>query len=174
MSDIVPKISQNLFSSLVQRKEPSARYLVDPCVDITKTDSAELTVLFPTTADSTKKTVPAMGGSIVKISLCSTTKTDEEKRKYAAYLERINDKELSLFNSEAIQKMEKESTSSLRVNISRLFIEAISSDLNIDGIPNLYLSSTIEDVAILDKKTDYYGVIRKNAKFSFIPIEAIT
>ena len=174
MSDIVPKISQNLFNSLVQIKEPSARYLIDPCVDVIKTDSAELAVLFPTTSDSTKKTVPAMGGSIVKISLGSTTKTDEEKRKYAAYLERINDKELSLFNSETIEKMEKESTSSLRVNISRLFIEAISSDLNIDGIPNLYLSSTIEEVALLDKKTDYYGVIRKNAKFAFIPIEAIT
>jgi hypothetical protein len=174
MSDIVPKIGQNIFDAQVQVKEPSAKYLTDPCVDIAKTDGAELTVLFPDTSDSIKKTVPAMGGSIVKISLGATTKTDEEKRKYAAYLEGINDKEITIFNSETIAKMEKGSTSSLRVNISRLFVESISSDLNIDGIPNLYLSSTIEDLATLDKKTDYFGIIRKNAKFAFIPIEAIT
>lgn len=171
MSDIVPKIGQNLFDSQVQVKEPSARYLIDPCVDITKTDSAELTVLFPTTKDLNKKTVPVMGGSIVKISLGSTTKTDEEKRKYAAYLEGISEKEAAIFDSDAIAKIQ--STSSLRVNLSRLFVESISSDLNIDGIPNLYLSSTIEDPATLDKKTDYYGVIRKNAKFAFVPIESI-
>jgi len=55
MSDIVPKIGQNIFDAQVQIKEPSAKYLTDPCVDITKTDGAELTVLFPDTSDSTKK-----------------------------------------------------------------------------------------------------------------------
>lgn len=80
MSDIVPKISKNTYDALAQTKDPSGRYLADPCAEVTPTDAAELTVLFPTTSDPEKKTVPAMGGSILKISLGTYTKsTDEEK-----------------------------------------------------------------------------------------------
>lgn len=59
------------------------------------------------------------------------------------------------------------------MSISRLFVESVSSDFGMGGIPNLYLSSTIESLENLDKKTDYYGSVRKNAKFAFIPIESI-
>ena len=173
MSDIVPKIGKSLYDSLVQKKEPSGRYLADPCAEIVPTDAAELTVLFPTTSDPKKKTVPAMGGSILKISLGAYTKSADEEKKYKAYVQSIKDKRVPLFNDETLGKIDKGSTSSLRVNISRLFIESALSDFSMGGIPNLYLSSTIENLATLDKKTDYYGSIRKNAKFVFIPIEAI-
>ena len=173
MSDIVPKIGKSLYDSLVQKKEPSGRYLADPCAEIVPTDAAELTVLFPTTSDPKKKTVPAMGGSILKISLGAYTKSADEEKKYKAYVQSIKDKRVPLFNDETLGKIEEGSTSSLRVNISRLFIESVLSDFSMGGIPNLYLSSTIENLATLDKKTDYYGSIRKNAKFVFIPIEAI-
>lgn len=173
MSDIVPQIAKSFYESLVQIKEPSAEYGVDPCVGANPTDSAELTVLFPITSDTGRKTIPAMGGSILKVSLGTYTKSADEEKKYKAYVQSIKDKRVPLFNSETLKKIEKGSTSSLRVNISRLFIESALSDLSMGGIPNLYLSSTIENLSTLDKKTDYYGSIRKNAKFAFIPVEAI-
>jgi hypothetical protein len=173
MSDIVPKISKNTYDALAQTKDPSGRYLADPCAEVTPTDAAELTVLFPTTSDPEKKTVPAMGGSILKISLGTYTKSTDEEKKYKAYVQSIKDKRVPLFNDETLKKIEKGSTSSLRVSISRLFVESVSSDFGMGGIPNLYLSSTIESLENLDKKTDYYGSVRKNAKFAFIPIESI-
>lgn len=173
MEDIVPKIGKSLFDLLTQIKDPSARFSIDPCAELAPTDGAELTVLFPTTSDITKKKIPAMGGSILKISLGAYTKSADEEKNYKKYVQSIKDKRVPLFNDDTLKKIVEGSTSSLRVNISRLFIESVLSDLTMGGIPNLYLSSTIESLATLDKKTDYYGTIRKNAKFAFIPIEAI-
>ena len=167
MPDVIPSIAQNLFNAQVQTKEPLATYLEVPCLSVVSNNDSNLTILYPQNIDK----VPAMGGSILKISLGNVKESDDYKQKIAAYIEGINSQISSLFNSESLLKIE--STSALRVLINRAYVEAINSNLNIDGIPNLYLSSTTEDFALLDPRKDSYGVIRKNAKFSYVPIESI-
>ena len=176
MADIVPKIAQNLFDSLTQQKEPSGSFTVDPCEPKLPSEfNSELTVLFPKQSDVEKITIPAMGGSIVKLSFGSPL-ADPINRgdpKYNAYVSNINAKSLAAFNNEKITKFAKGNISEVRVAISELYSKSISNDISIPMIPNLYLSSTTSEFSTFDTTLDYFGVIRKNAKFAFIPSESI-
>jgi hypothetical protein len=170
MSDIVPKIAQNLFDSLTQQKEPFGSFTVDPCEPKLPSEfNSELTVLFP---KSSEKIIPAMGGSIVKLSLGNNA-IDREDPKYNAYKNNIDAKSLAAFNNEKIKKFAKGNISEVRVAISELYSKSISNDISIPMIPSLYLSSTTSEFSTLDTTLDYFGVIRKNAKFAFIPSESI-
>jgi hypothetical protein len=174
MSDItIPSIAQNLYSSQVQVTEPSDVEKFDPCgPTITSIDSSELTVIFPKMQDNTKKTVPLMGGSIVKISLNTEDDISKDER-YISYYKNANEKILEVFNQKNIEILSKKSTSALRVLINRFLIDEISSGQNIGVVPSVYLSTTGSNFSDFDSKTDYFGLIRKNAIFSFYPIESI-
>lgn len=163
------KLTKSSFDALIQTRTPVGSFVIDPCgPELTKTDSAELSVLFPIGTDS--KTIPAMGGSIIKISFGSIDKLDS---KYKAYYTGINDSEIATFNTEEVGKLAKKNTSAIRILINKLLINTISKDLNLNIVPSIYLSSTTSDLSTLDKTTDYFGIIRKNAKFGFVPIESI-
>jgi hypothetical protein len=173
MSDVSSKIGQAIYSSRVQVTEPSDKIFVDPCgPELTKTDSAELTVLFPKTSDGNKKTIPLMGGSIIKIGLGSK-EIDFSDNRYTRYVRNIRDNVNLIFNDEQLATLHQKSTSAIRVTFNKLLVESLSSNSNIGIIPLLYLSSTTESLENIDEKTDYFGIIRKNASFSFLPIESI-
>lgn len=172
MSDTKPNIAAGLITAQVKKREPSGRYKIDPCgPELTDIASSELTVLFPITKDSSKKTVPLMGGSIVKITLGS--EIDSNDKRLLAYNGGISDKIIENFNFEEIEKIKLKSTSALRVSINRLLVESISTDQNNGFVPNIYLSSTVDSIDNLDKNKDNFYSIRKNAIFGFFPIESI-
>lgn len=172
MSDTKPNIASGLLSAQVKKRTPAGNYKIDPCgPELTDIASSELTVLFPITKDSSKKTVPLMGGSIVKIILGS--EIDSKDKRLLAYNGGISDKIIENFNFEEIEKIELKSTSALRVSINRLLVESISTDQNNGFVPNIYLSSTVDLFDNLDKNKDNFYSIRKNAIFGFFPIESI-
>lgn len=169
--DTISKLAKNLYASRTQITEPADRYYFEPCgPDLVKTDSSAVSVLFPKTADSARKTVPLMGGSVVKISYAKVNSEDE---RYSAYYKNINGEIKSLFGSKDLEIITKKSTSALRIYANKLLIENVSSDQNIGIIPTIYLSTTSTNPDELDARKDYFGVIRKNAIFSFFPIESI-
>lgn len=170
MSGVVEsKLTKASFDALIQSTTPVGSLILDPCgPELTKTDGSELTVLFPVSTDT--KTIPAMGGSVVKISFGNI---DTSNSKYKAYYTSINDDEIGTFNTEEMEKLSKKNTGSLRTSISKLFLSNVSSEINLNIIPSLYLSSTTSSFDLIDKTTDYFGIIRKNAKFGFVPIESI-
>jgi hypothetical protein len=170
---INPSVTKNILESQVQFTKPNDKYKFDPCgPELTPTDSSDLTVIFPTTKDTSKKTVPLMGGSIVKLSFNLDNSTKNDKR-YISYYRNINEKIKEIFNSKNIEIVSKKSTSSLRVLFNKVLIEEVSVDQSIGIIPAVYLSTTGSDLQEIDSKTDYFGIIRKNAKFGFFPIESI-
>ncbi len=171
MDDIESKLTKTLFDSLEQSKVPNDVITIKPCgPDVVSTNDSELSVIFP--KQSGASIIPAMGGSIIKISF-GDKDIDSSDDKYRAYVSSISAKAVSIFNTEDVIKLSSKNTSALRVTISRVLNNTVPSDLSLDIIPNLYLSSTIEDLATLDNRTDYFGIIRKNAKFGFVPIESI-
>ena len=173
MADIVPKIAQNLFDSLTQQKEPFGSFTVDPCAPtLPATFDSNVTVLFPEISGSIKNKIPAMGGSIVRISYGSG-QLDRADKKYLAYCNNIKSKLVAAFNNEKIKKLAAGNISEVRVAISKLYSESISSDVKLDVVPSLYLSSTTSEFNTLDTTLDYFGVIKKNVKFAFIPSESI-
>lgn len=173
MADIVPKVTKTLFDAESQSNTPSDSLCADPCLEVPASSSSELTVLFPTVAsDPLKKTVPAMGGSIVKISFGSND-INHDDTKYKAYYGAINDKERVVFGGD-LTELSTKHTSAIRVAISKLYISTIFSDANLDVVPSIFLSSSLEAFSTLDDDRDYFGTIRKNAKFAFVPIESIT
>jgi hypothetical protein len=138
MSDTKPNIVAGLISAQPKKRAPAGNYKLDPCgPELTDIASSELTVLFPITKDSSKKTVPLMGGSIVKITLGS--EIDVKDKRLLAYNDGISDKIIENFNFEEIEKIELKSTSALRVSINRLLVESISTDQNNGFVPNIYL-----------------------------------
>ena len=172
MGDVKPNIIKGLLTGRTETRYPQDKYQIDPCgPDFPASDSAEMEVLFPKTSDSSKKTVPLMGGSIVKISLGKEIDTDDEV--YKAYYRRINDNEMSFFNSEKLEDIEKKSTSSLRVAINKFLVDSVSIKYDIGTVPKLYLSTTTEDFSNLEEKKDSTISIFKNAGFAFIPSESI-
>lgn len=172
MSDTLPKITANLIGSQAKRTEPSARYKIDPCgPEVTDIFSSELTVLFPKTKDSDKKTVPLMGGSIVKITLGSDL--DIEDKRFLSYVGGINSQIEDVFISKEIKNLESKSTSSLRTLINKVLVESISTNQNNGFVPNIYLSSTTSSFDAIDENQDNFYSIRKNAVFGFFPINSI-
>ena len=173
MSDTVTKVTKTLFDAESQSNTPSDSLCEDPCLEVPASSSSELTVLFPEVAsDPSKKTVPAMGGSIVKLSFGSKD-INHDDTKYKAYYGAINDKERVTFGGD-LTELSTKHTSAIRVAISKLYTSAIFSDANLDVVPSIFLSSSLEAFSTLDDDRDYFGTIRKNAKFAFIPIESIT
>ncbi len=172
MADTIPKVTQGLLSSQIKKREPSGRYKIDPCgPEVTSIDSSELTVLFPKTKDSERKTVPLMGGSIVKISLGS--EVDSEDKRLLFYNKSIKDKITENLNFEEIEKIEKKSTSALRVSINKILVDSISAEQNIGVVPNVYLSTTTDSFDTIQENKDNFYSIRKNLIFGFLPIESI-
>ena len=107
--DTISKLAKNLYASRTQITEPADRYYFEPCgPELVKTDSSAISVLFPKTADSARKTVPLMGGSVVKISYAKVNSADE---RYAAYYKNINGEIKSLFGSKDLEVITKKSTS---------------------------------------------------------------
>mgnify|MGYP001616451173 CR=1 FL=1 len=104
MSGVVEsKLTKASFDALIQSTTPVGSLILDPCgPELTKTDGSELTVLFPVSTDT--KTIPAMGGSVVKISFGNI---DTSNSKYKAYYTSINDDEIGTFNTEEMEKLSK-------------------------------------------------------------------
>lgn len=170
---INPSVTKNILESQVQFTKPDDKYKFAPCgPELTPTDSSDLTVIFPTTKDTSKKTAPLMGGSIVKLSFALDSSKKSDKR-YISYYKNINEKIKEIFNSRNIEIISKKSTSSLRVLFNKILIEEISVEQNIGVVPAVYLSTTGSDLQEIDSKTDYFGIIRKNTRFGFFPIESI-
>jgi hypothetical protein len=156
---INPSVTKNILESQVQFTKPNDKYKFDPCgPELTPTDSSDLTVIFPTTKDTSKKTVPLMGGSIVKLFFNLDNSTKNDKR-YISYYRNINEKIKEIFNSKNIEIVSKKSTSSLRVLFNKVLIEEVSVDQSIGIIPAVYLSTTGSDLQEIDSKTDYFGII---------------
>ena len=169
MGDTVSKVTKALFDAENQSNTPSDSLCADPCLEVPAGSSSELTVLFPLMAS--KKTVPAMGGSIVKLSFGSTD-INHDDTKYKAYYNAINDKVSKAFDGD-ITELATKHTSAVRVAISKVYTQAIFSDVNLDVVPSIFLSSSLEAFGTYDDNKDYFGTIRKNAKFAFVPIESI-
>jgi len=174
MSNItIPLVTQNIYSSQVQVIEPADIRIIDSCKpELTKINASDLTILFPKTSDTERKTVPLMGGSIVKISLGQNSDFSKDDR-YSTYYKNINEKIKELFNAKNIGIISEKSTSSLRVYFNRLFIDEASFGQNLGIVPNLYLSTTSLNMEDISSNSDYFGTVRKNAVFSFLPIESI-
>jgi len=169
----VPVVTQNIYSSQVQITEPADIRVIDLCKpELTKINSSDLTVLFPKTLDTERKTIPLMGGSVVKISLGQNSDFSKDDR-YSIYYKNINEKIKELFNLKNIEKISEKSTSALRVYFNRLLVDEISSGQNMGFVPSLYLSTTSSSFDDIASDVDYFGIIRKNLVFSFFPIESI-
>lgn len=173
MSDIESKVTSTLLGQETQSTSPFASALTAPCLESAPNVNSELTVLFPVVvSDPTNKTIPTMGGSIVKLSF-GNSGIDSTDKKYQAYTAGILSKESKLFGTDNISALAIQNTSAVRVAISRLYTEAIFSDVSLDVIPSIYLSSSISSFDSYDSDKDYFGILRKNAKFAFVPIEVI-
>lgn len=173
MTDKISKVTSTLLGAESQSKTPFATAGINPCLTAAPGSSSELTVLFPVVGtDPNGKTIPAMGGSIVKLSF-GTADVDSTDKKHKAYVSGILSKESKLFGVDQTAVLATKHTSAVRVAVSKLYTESIFSDVNLDVVPNLYLSSTIAAFDTLDTDKDYFGTIRKNAKFAFVPIEVI-
>jgi hypothetical protein len=172
MSDIYPNISKNAFNSRIQTTEPSSTYTLGPCgPSKPRSFDSDLKRLFPIGSENT---IPAMGGSVVKISLADASTSinkNNEIDKYTQYSIKIMDKAVEFLNDEAMKKILN--TSSLRTTISKILLSSTNSDFSADIVPNLYFSSTMSDKSEIDSATDYFGIIKKNAKFTFVPAEAM-
>jgi len=166
MSDTLPAITANLFGSQIQNREPQARYVEDPCNPVpAPTLSASLSVLYPKT---TNNAIPAMGGSIIKISFSSLEKSD----KYNNYVRRLNN-ELDGIILSKIKQLESKNTSTIRRAINVFLVDSISTSSITDIAPSLYFSSTIANKEDIEPNREYPEAIVKKSKFSFLPIETI-